>query len=236
MRLTVGPLPAAVYWRRRAMVAGALLLIVVMTVILLNAGGGDHSSSTGSGPGGAGGEPTATSTLFTPTTDEPGGPGTVTSPGVDVSPGASLGVTVAPAGSSGAGPNCTDAEMQLTPSTDPAAPRVGQPVTMGLKIKNISHRTCSRDVGSGPQELRLTRGSDVIWSSDYCQVGKGGSDVRTFGPNVEASFSLPWDGAPVGPGCIRPSATPTAGSYQLTARLGSKWSSPVTVTITGSAS
>ena len=30
MRLTVGPLPAAVYWRRRAVVVGAILLFLIV--------------------------------------------------------------------------------------------------------------------------------------------------------------------------------------------------------------
>ena len=33
MRLTVGPLPPAVYWRRRAVVLGALLLVVIVLFV-----------------------------------------------------------------------------------------------------------------------------------------------------------------------------------------------------------
>src|SRR5262245_15497729 len=63
MRLTVGPLPAAIYWRRRAVV---LVGLAIVTLIVAYACGG---SSSDANPGAAGGHqtPTATSTLLHPT-------------------------------------------------------------------------------------------------------------------------------------------------------------------------
>lgn len=231
MKLTVGPLPAAVYWRRRAAVLGVLLLLVLGVMAALKTGG--ENGSTGSGPGGAGGEPSASGGLLTPDEGDQGS-GASTDPSAGTGgPGGSAGTVGATptATASPAGGPCTDAEILLTPSTDPATPKAGQTTQMVLKIKNISSRTCSRDVGAGPQELRVARGTEVIWSSDYCQVGKGGSDVRTFGPGVEATFHVSWDGYPVAPGCVRGTAATPAGTYQLVARLDTKWSSPVTMVI-----
>lgn len=225
MKLTVGPLPAAVYWRRRALVLGAMLLIVLGTAALFSGGGKPASTSTGSGPGAAGGSPSATG-LLTPVIGGslsdvgPSGNAATTMPATNPTTLSTQAVT---------GP-CTDEEIQLTPSPEPSVATAGSGVKIVLKIRNVSGRTCTRDVGSGPQELQIRSGSDVVWSSDYCQGGAGGHDVRTFGPGVEATFYVTWDGDQVGSGCANgPQAKP--GTYQIVARLGTKLSSPVPLVI-----
>lgn len=228
MRLTVGPLAPAVYWRRRAVVIAVLLVIAVAVTTLVNGAVRRPGGSRASGPGGAGGDPTATATVLTPVVgDSPSAGGTA---GTDGGSAAPSGTASVPAAS---GP-CTDAEIELTPSADPATPAKGQAVRFTLKIKNISNRSCTRDVGAGPQEIRIVRGTEVIWSSDYCQAGSA-SDVRTFGPGIVATFWVNWNGQSVGTGC-KPLGTAAAGSYQLLARLDTKWSAPVPLTITGTPS
>src|SRR5262245_65486520 len=64
MRLTVGPLPPAVYWRRRAVVLGGILIIILMMFYIFgNAGeapaGTDPSAQSGVTPG-------PTQTVLTP--------------------------------------------------------------------------------------------------------------------------------------------------------------------------
>jgi hypothetical protein len=98
-------------------------------------------------------------------------------------------------------------------------------VNFTLKIKNISTRTCTRDVGADAQELFLLDGSKAkMWSSDACDAQHGG-DVRTFRPGIEAQFFVTWDGKATSSGCAnRP--FPTAGRYQLVGRLSGKLSEP----------
>ncbi|MGC1213053.1 MAG: hypothetical protein WA890_17525, partial [Micromonospora sp.] len=49
MRLTVGPLPPAVYWRRRAVVLGAGLLFLI--VLLYSCSGSGHNTGGTGTPG-----------------------------------------------------------------------------------------------------------------------------------------------------------------------------------------
>ena len=51
----------------------------------------------------------------------------------------------------------------------------------------------SRDIGADMQELRLTQGTVVVWSSDDCSPNRG-SFVRSFPAGHEESFTLRWQG------------------------------------------
>lgn len=138
MRLTVGPLPPAVYWRRRALVIGIPVLLVMGLVFLFDGGGG-NGGSTGSGRGGAGEQPppgtgTPTRTTAGPTGDPSGAPD---AGGATALPSGGSAAPVVPASTSSPGLLCTDAEMELTPYTDPVSPKVGQAVRM-----NPRSRTC----------------------------------------------------------------------------------------------
>jgi hypothetical protein len=255
MRSTVGPLPAAVYWRRRAVVLGALLLGVI--VLFVSCSGGDDKDSN-RGNGASSQAPlTPTSASQTPeeepTFTDPGpgagnpslpDPGELTASGAGADPSAGAGgdpgdgtqggtqggttdTNVAAAGV------CTDAEMSLTPMPAATTVRRGAPLAVRLKIKNISARTCTRDVGPDLQELYLGQGAGRVWSSDTCSTVKG-SEVRTFPPNGEREYNVTWNGKQANK-CTAGLATgtaPAAGVYEMRFRLGAKVSAPVTITIT----
>jgi hypothetical protein len=232
MNLTVGPLPPAVYWRRRALVAGGLLLLILLVVY----------SCGGSSGSGAPGRHASTATPATgsprPTTSQPH-PQTAASPSTDPSaatdPGDPAGqppVTTAtpPAAADATTEMCADADILLTPSV--------QQITGGtyryeltLKIKNTSTRACKRDVGSNPQELHVVQNGQTVWSSDSCQGASGQNNVVTFGPGIEDTFKIGWDGT-AGQKCSGGTPLPT-GTYQIVAKLDTKASAPVTFTITG---
>lgn len=230
MKLTVGPLPPAVYWRRRAVVFGGILFVVVLI---------SYSCSGGSGSGGGGatgsGQPTS------------GTGGGLQRPTIGDSPSASstgIPTSTAPTGTDSeapttgpaapvvdaSAPRCADADMQVTVVADPTSFTPPSLTHVTIKIKNISTHSCSRDVGADPQELRVMSGSKIVWSSDYCQTTHGQPDVRVFGPNVEATFYQEWDGRSLAPNCVRGGTVP-AGSYQVVARLDTKFSPAVTVTL-----
>jgi hypothetical protein len=119
--------------------------------------------------------------------------------------------------------------MQLTPSVQKITGGT-YPYQLNLRIRNVSDRTCKRDVGAGPQELHIVNSAGAtVWSSDNCQSGAG-SDVRSFGPNIEASFALGWDGAGNTAGCTSTAKLPD-GNYQIVAKLDTKVSAPVAFTI-----
>ena len=226
MNLTVGPLPPAVYWRRRAVVAGVLLVLVLL--VTYACGGSSDSGTAGqqrSNNTPATGTPDPTISELRPQlgasrgTDPTGAPPTAAPP--------------AGAPVSAAGPQvdfCADTEIQLAPSV--------QRITGGsfayqltLKIKNASVRTCKRDVGADAQELHVVQNGQTVWSSDSCQKVHGQPDVRTFGPGIEDTFTIGWDGT-VGSSCTGGSPL-AAGTYQLAAKLDSKLSDLVPLTVGG---
>jgi hypothetical protein len=225
MRLTVGPLPPSVYWRRRALVLGVVGLIVLGIVYAASAKpnpgtGPNLSSSHSSTPAGTS-TVSPTPTAFTlPVSTITAGP-FVSSPG-----------SVPP----GTGP-CADGEILLTAEGSPENPQVGAPVSLTLTIKNISTRACIRNTGSIPQELRLRNADGVIvWSSDDCS-GDGGYDYsQPFTPGFEKSYTITWDGYRSRDNygtktCVGPRVRPGPGSYQIIARLGTLYSAPATLTI-----
>lgn len=129
---------------------------------------------------------------------------------------------------------CTDAELKVTPVPAKTTMAPGTEILIKLLIKNISNRTCNRDVGADMQELRIVLGTEKLWSSDDCG-GLTGSDVRQFPPNLERSYEVIWNGhsssscsptqkrTPTGP-------TPEQGKeYQLFGRVGTALSEAVTL-------
>ncbi|MET7966868.1 hypothetical protein [Micromonospora sp. NPDC005305] len=251
MRMTVGPLPPAVYWRRRAVVFGAGLLFLI--VLLYSCTGTDRNGApTGKAGGNAGGTPSAaapgpTGSLLTPQSTSPsptpgesgdgngtsdgGGTGTDNGGGQNGGGTNDGGAPAAPVADDG---TCADSELQVTPVALPASAQRGTVVTLRLKVKNISERTCSRDVGADLQELYIKAGAAKVWSSDTCGTGKG-SDVQSFTPNFERSYELGWNGRDVSACKNGVAAGPYApiGTYQLFARVGTKLGEPVKLTITG---
>lgn len=229
MRLTVGPLPSAVYWRRRAIVLGALF--VVLLVLFTTCRGGDGSGAS------------KTNATSTPTVDA--GEATST-PDVEQSP--TLPPTLAPttqataappAGNTGApaappaGSTCTDNEIKVTPVPSLTTAPAGQTIAIKLRIKNQSDRQCSRDVGPDEQEIYIKKGAETIWSSDRCSTYRG-SEVKPFPTNHEMEFQVTWNGR-LSTGCKDGMATgsaPTPGEYEVFGRLGTDRSPPVKLTLT----
>jgi hypothetical protein len=217
MRLTVGPLPAAVYWRRRAVVLVGLAIVVL---IVSYACGGTSS----------GAQTTAATDPTTTTPPHPFVPSPTPTPSPTPSPTPTAFSLVTPA----AGGPCTDDEIELTATADESTVAPKQTVQVTLKIKNISSRTCTRDVGADAQELRLQDASGIVWSSDDCNP-RHGVDVRSYPPGKQDTFTLTWSGlrSRTGTGAPECSGTtaPSVGVYDLVARLDKKFSSPFSLKI-----
>jgi hypothetical protein len=220
MRLTVGPLPPAVYWRRRALVLGGMLVVIILLVYSC----GD-SEGSGAKPSNTGATGAATSSAA------PGGDAAGRES--DASPTPSTSVSRTPAAPTATAPDrnlCTDAELRVTPV--PAARRLarGASTQLTIKIKNTSARTCRRDVGADQQELYIVEqgGAQKIWSSDDCG-GPRGTSVLSFTPGFERAYTAMWNGRQ-STNC-KDQPLPRAGTYQLYGRLGTKRSEPVTLTL-----
>lgn len=218
MRLTVGPLPAAVYWRRRGIVLGVLLIFVLAV---------SYSCRGASRPEAAGAEP---------------GPAAATTPVGDQDGQSPSPVAVPTSGSPSSSPSpsidprlCTDDEIKVTAKPEKTSLARGGELVITILIKNVSGRTCLRDVGFDQQELYVMRGAEKVWSSDDCGAPRG-SDLRSMPPDHERSYATLWNGkassactkslkaAPDGP-------APAEGEYQLFGRVGTDHSEPVTITL-----
>ena len=214
MRLTVGPLPAAVYWRRRAVV----LVGVAMVILVIS-----YACGSSAGPiAGAGTRPTTTATP-TPTATP-----TVLRPSTQSAKPVQSAYTLPPA--AGVTGPCADLEMRVTATAAAATVQRGQAVDVTIKIKNVSQRTCGRDIGADMQELRLLDGTTVIWSSDDCNANRG-RNVQSFPPGRQVSYTLTWNGhrSRTGVGektCVAGAPTPEPAVYHLVARLDQKLSEP----------
>lgn len=220
MKLTVGSLPSAVYWRRRvAVLAGIVIAILLLYAACSGAdGSGKKQKTAATGRSGTSG---SSSSLLTPTTEAPPSSASAT-------PQTQSSSTPAPSAQSA---TCTDDEISVTPAPASATVTRGQEVVMYLKVKNISGRACSRDLGADAQELYLldASGAAKMWSSDACGAVHTTS-VRTLAPGAEQVFNALWNGRTTSGGCGA-QELPAAGQYQLVARLGEKTSAPVAVTV-----
>lgn len=243
MRLTVGPLPPAVYWRRRAVVLAAGILFLVV-VLYSCSGSGDNTASPqrSPSPSASAGDPAPSGSVLNPQTGAP--PSGAADPdtagdgsGGEGGPAPTTAAPPAPqapvAGAAGDG-TCTDAEISVVPVALPASVRQGAAVDLQLKIKNISNRTCSRDVGADLQELFVKAGAEKVWSSDTCGTAKG-SDVQPFTPGFERAYQVGWNGRDTSrcAGGVAAGPPPPAGTYQVFGRLDGKLSAPVKLTIVG---
>jgi hypothetical protein len=238
MRLTVGPLPPAVYWRRRAVVLGAILLFVLVLTYSCAGSGRQPTDPTGAGQSPRG--VASSATVLTPYTDGPLASGSphVPAPTATDTAGQPATGTGQPASGqpvAGTAGDCTDTEIDL--AAVPAQARIapGTPVDLTLRVKNVSSRTCSRDLGSLQQELYLKVGAQKIWSSDTCSNGRD-SDVKSLVPNIVHEYRISWNGRDSTrcSGGVASGPVPPAGSYQLFARLGTKLSEPAPLAIGGS--
>jgi len=128
--------------------------------------------------------------------------------------------------------SCADSEMQITPSASSTTIHRSSPtVDLTLTVKNVGSRTCARDVGSDPQELYLSSGVQVYWSSDKCSPA-GGHDVRQWAPGNVRAYKFTWNGRQSS-SCdngVASGPVPPPGQFQLRGRLGSLVSNPITLT------
>jgi hypothetical protein len=226
MRLTVGSLPASVYWRRRAVVLGVLLLAVI---ILWTSCSGpakpDATKNLGvNTPASPDPQPSTNSSILTPTV---GGSASGSAAPTSLVPPVS---SVDPAGTAAPLTQCTDTDLLLTAVPETALAPNGAYIKLYLKIKNTSGRPCTRNLGADHQELYLQAGTTKAWSSDVCQPVHG-SETVTMQPNIEHSYSVTWNGLASDAGCTS-RKPPGIGKYELFARLDTKISAPASVQLT----
>lgn len=160
--LTRGPLSAGVYWRRRLAVLGVAVLLVVGIARLLG-GGSDASSgddgtarladappSSGS-PHAETGSPSATTTKKPRKDPKPTAPATTSAPPLAVPDGP-----------------CVDRDIAVTPDVTRAVAGPTGGVVIELQVRTITDEACTWKVSPSSLTMKITSGSDDIWSSREC--------------------------------------------------------------------
>ena len=219
----VGELPARVYWRRRAVVLVALLAVLGglgwLGLSLLSAA--DGRGAAASDPSESVPEPAlervvpSLSAVATP--DPPPVPEAAVEPPV-----------AAPEPLAG-GP-CTDDMITLEVRTPGDVP-LGSKPTFELAVANVSAVPCVRALDKGLQEfLILDAGGNRVWGSNDC-FPEASSDLRTLAPGEVVTIPLVWGGLTSEPTCTAPRVNPAPGTYVLRARLDTKVSPDVALTL-----
>ena len=96
---------------------------------------------------------------------------------------------------------------------------------MDMVAKNVSATACTRDLGSGANEVTITSGPALVWSTDHCNTSTT-SDVRTLKPGEKWAVNLIWDGHISGKGC-QELGVAQHGAYWAHARNGTVMSKPL---------
>jgi hypothetical protein len=217
----VGPLPAAVYWRRRLVLLAVLLVILGGTGWLValatgGIGGGDSDAAAEASP----------TVVRTPALERvvP----SLTGVRTPTPPAAAAPRPTASAAAPG-GP-CTD-EMIALSVRAPAVVAVGSKPTLELVVRNASQAPCVRELDKALQEIVLLDGAGRrLWGSNDC-FPEAGPDTRTLAPGAAVAFPLVWGGLTSDPTCTSPRTPPSPGAYVLRGRLDTKVSTDTPITL-----
>lgn len=179
----VGPEEPVVYWRRRLML-GLAALVTLIVLIRTFTGGDDTVQAAASAA------PTEGAVVATPIPSV-----------VAASPTPSiLQPTAQPAVPAVAEGECSDADTSVRVEVDRETTVVGEGVHINMIVKNISAKTCKRDVGSGANEVTVISGPALIWSTDHCNPNTD-KDLVELAPGQEWNVKVVWIGKQTSTGC-----------------------------------
>ncbi|RJO71227.1 hypothetical protein D5S18_25290 [Nocardia panacis] len=224
-----GPLPPEIYWRRRVFAIAALVLALalVIWVALMVARRGSS-------------EPAAAAASSTPAAShrsaEPsksGDPANKSaeaaaagkpSAGAEASPVKPSGPPVTSAAVLAAPPpgQCPDQSLAVKVTVEQPTYKSGEQPVFWIVITNISQVACSRDLGSGLQQVSVQTldGQRRMWSSTDCYPD-GQPDIRALNRGEQAGFTVTWSGSTSQQTCAGERVQVPAGAYAVVAQLGS---------------
>ncbi len=217
----VGPEEPSTYWRRRAAAIVGLLVVLWLGWWLLQAAFGSNDEPSAAVPS----ESPSFGLTMSPSPDDQATAGDA-DPSASAAPSASGSASPSPSPSPSASADCVDSDIAVAAATAGDTTTVGGGMALTLTVTNTGSAACNRDVGAGANELRITSGSVLVWSSDFCNPSKA-KDVQALEPGKPFTTSATWPGTVTQKGCPANQPQAQAGGYKVVARNGSVESAPV---------
>ena len=198
-----GPLPARVYWTRRVMVLGtALLLVFGLARILIGGSDGSSDDAAKDTAYQASAEQSTTASALptdqaTRKNKKPGKKKTKQAP-----------VLAQPDGP------CVDSDIAVTPKTHRTV--AGGPVLFVLELRTITSAACTWRVSPESLTVKLTSGSDDIWTSRECPRSVPTQNVVVRSA-VSTKVGIRWSGRRSDRDCSRLTDWALPGWYHIAA-------------------
>jgi len=246
----VGPLPAAVYWRRRLLVSGLLAAVLGgggwVGGAVLGGGGTPPTAAPAAVPTARAGAAAASGPVGRSGPVDPASApaldrvvpalAAVTLPvvpdGRTPVPGETSSAAPAPAAPVDGGP-CSDEMISVAVRPDGPSAAVGARPTFTLVVTDTSPVRCTRAVDPALQEIvLLDAAGNRVWGSEDCATGGGAAATRTFAPGESVTYPVRWSGRTSVPGCTAARVPPPAGAYVLRGRLDTRTGPDVPFTLT----
>ncbi|WP_344043415.1 hypothetical protein [Nocardioides panacihumi] len=159
--LTRGPLQAGVYWRRRLAVLGVVLLLVIGISRMFGGGGEDPNAKATN----VSARTTPTPSVTPSPTATTSSPSVAATPTTTPAPAPTPTVSAAPTLPAPTG-RCSDDDVVVAPSvTDAQATRT---VILRLTLRTMVTTACTWRTSSHSIQMKITSGSDRIWSTIDC--------------------------------------------------------------------
>ena len=222
----VGPLPAAVYWRRRAVVVVVLLVaIVALGVLVRLSSAPDQVTATGSGDVVSGDVPApAVSPSGPSAVSVSGEPEPRATPGASVDPQAAREMPLEPSGEPvgpvrGGDPGeCSPDDVRVSVRVAPEELPVGGEVVLAVRAEAMGGQ-CRLDAGPVARSAEVRAGEERVWSTEDCEAGTRSEPV-VIGPNTPLELVVRWEGARTAPGCPPGLPAPSPGDYAVVVQVG----------------
>jgi hypothetical protein len=204
-----GPLPARVYWTRRLIVIGVALALVFGLGRLLGGGSDGRSDGDTAALAGSDTQPRQGAT------HRPSSGSTARHPTTKPKPTKTLAPLAQPDGP------CDASEVLVTPHITGAM--AGGEVVLTLELTSTDSAACTWRVSAGTVALKLTSGSDFIWSSQQCPDSITAQDVILRKPVAgdarvqPVKIGVHWSGRRSDVDCSRTTDWARTGYYHATA-------------------
>lgn len=188
------------YWRRRVVALGCVLGTVALIAWACTSGGGQVPQQIRNA-----------GALISPTPTVSGS-GALPSAIPTVTVTATTKVTVTPTVPKRDGDACESKDLVVAFSATKEDYPGREWPQFRLSVVNLGEKSCTFDVGPKLLQLRITSGTDRVWSSAHCAQGSG-SSIQMLRRGIPYLATLSWDRKRSTDGCKGGRATAGAGTY-----------------------